>query len=462
MDDRAQRRYARLPENRQLPASPTGEREEGTRSLSRLPQSRRGGQYSFPVPSSYELLRSRERLLVGRRFLMLRPFIAFFGAGANALFVAVSHAPVQQKLALGIAFGSTVLAFFIEAWWLRKHALGERWLLGSLALTLVAIAAGSLLSGALSSPVLPLLFAPVVVGFAAFGRSRPSGALFTIGCTALLALAIVGPLAAFPAPPDPWHWRMTLASALTALALLAVGVIGLVDAHARVSAQLDRMRADVLDEAERRAKSVDRLGAHVAHEVKNPLTAARSLVQLVAGKAEGRDKERLDVVLAEIDRALETLGGYLGLSKPMTDLTLGDADLRDVLDEAAAVLEARATERGVRIVVRGDTTHAVVDASRLRDAVLNLALNSIAAMPDGGELALEVATGPTISIVDRGTGMSDEMLARAGEPFASESEGGTGLGIAIARGIIAQHGGTLRFESARGAGTRAIIELGTR
>jgi signal transduction histidine kinase len=414
------------------------------------------------VVSSYELLRSRERLLVGRRFLMLRPLIAFVGAGVNAFCVGASDAPVPQKLALGIAFGSTVLAFFVEAWWLRRHALGERWLFVSLALTLVALATGSLLSGALASPVLPLLFAPVVVGFAAFGRSRASGALFTVACASLLALAIVGPLSAFPAPIDPWHWRMTLASGITALALLAVGVIGLVDAHARVSEKLDRMRADVLDEAERRAKSVDRLGAEVAHEVKNPLTAARSLVQLVSRRAEDRDRERLDVVLTEIDRALETLGGYLGLSKPLTDLTLSDVDLREVLEEAAAVLEARAAERKVRVAIRGEPTHAVVDPSRMRDAILNLALNSIRAMPDGGELTLELGPGPTIAVVDRGEGMSEEMLARAGEAFASESEGGIGLGIAIARSIVAQHGGSLRFESARGTGTRAIIELGTR
>lgn len=414
------------------------------------------------VSSSHDLLRSRERLLVGRRFLMLRPVIVLVGAGANAMWMGASTASSRQKLALAIAFGTTVVAFFIEAWSLRRRALGERWLLTSLALTLVALAAGSLLSGGLASPVLPLLFAPVVVGFAAFGRSRASAALFGVTAAALTVTAAVGPLAAFPPIPEPWVWRMTLASALAALVLLAIGVIGLVDAHARVSAQLDRMRANVVDETERRIRSLDRLGAHVAHEVKNPLTAARSLVQLVAGKSEERDRERLGVVLGEIDRALDTLGGYLGLAKPMTELTLAEVDLRDVLHEIAAVLEARAADRRVRIVVSGEPLRATVDASRLRDAVLNLALNSIRAMTDGGDLVLDVQAGPTITVSDPGEGMSEEMLARAGEPFESEADGGTGLGLAIARGIVAQHGGRLCLESAPGRGTRAIIELGTR
>ncbi|MFO0612256.1 MAG: HAMP domain-containing sensor histidine kinase [Polyangiaceae bacterium] len=411
------------------------------------------------MSSSYELLRSRERLLVGRRFLVLRPAIALVGAGANAILGGASSAPVHQKRALAIALGSTVVAFFAEAWALRRRALDETWLFTSLALTLVALAVGSCLAGGLASPLLPLLFAPIVVGFAAFGRSRASAALMTTGALSLLLLAALGPLAAFPPLPAPWVSRMTLASALTSLALLGVGVIGLVDAHARVSAQLEGMRADVLEEAERRARSVDRLGAQVAHEVKNPLAAARSLVQLVARKAEARDRDRLDVVLAEIDRALDTLQGYLGLAKPMTDLTMADADLRDILEETAAVLEARAAQRRVRVRVEGPSLRAAVDRSRLRDAVLNLALNAIRAMPDGGELGLEVAPGPTLSVVDDGEGMSEAMLARAGEPFASESEGGTGLGIAIARGVVAQHGGALRFESAKGQGTRAIIEL---
>jgi len=413
------------------------------------------------VSSTHDFLRSRERLLVGRRFLMLRPIIVLFGAAANALLAGASPAPSQQKLALGIAFGTTVTAFFVEAWLLRRRALGERWLFTSLALTLVALAAGSLLSGGLASPVLPLWFAPVVVGFAAFGRSRASAALLAIAAAALLGIAIAAPLDAFPPLPEPWVWRMTLAGTLAALALLAVGVIGLVDAHARVSAQLERMRADVIEEAERRAKSVDRLGAHVAHEVKNPLTAARSLVQLVSRKSEERDRERLGVVLTEIDRALDTLGGYLGLSKPMTDLTLAEADLRDVLHDTAAVIEARAADHRVTIVISGEPLRAAVDANRLRDAVLNLALNAIRAMPDGGELGLDVAAGPTLTVSDQGEGMSEDILARAGEPFASEADGGTGLGIAIARGIVAQHGGRLRFESTPGKGTRAIIELGT-
>ena len=211
-----------------------------------------------------------------------------------------SAAPSAQKLSLGLAFASTVSAFYVEAWWLERRELSERWLLGSLGATLAVLSLGALLSGGLTSPVLPLLFAPIVVGFAAFGRARPSSLLLGAAALALLALGAFGPLTGFPAPPSTAARGMLLVSSLTSLSLLALGVIGLVDAHASVAAGLERMRADLLEEAERRAGSVEQLGAQVAHEVKNPLAAARGLVQLVARKIDDeKDRQRLSVVVAE-------------------------------------------------------------------------------------------------------------------------------------------------------------------
>jgi signal transduction histidine kinase len=411
--------------------------------------------------SSDELLRTRERLLVGRRFLLLRPTIALAGAAGNALCLAASSAPSQQKLALGAALTTVVLAFFAEAWWLRTHALTARWLGTSLTLTLIALATGAALSGGIESPVVPLLFAPVVVGFAAFERSPASAGLFALAAGVLAVLAFL-PLEGFDTPPAPWGARMLLVSAIASFALLAVGVVGLVDAHARVSARLDRMRTDVLVEAEQRAKSVEHLGAKVAHEIKNPLTAARSLVELVARKSAERDRERLGVVVREIDRALEVLGDYLAFARPLSELTLREVDLRAVLEDVAGVIEARAAERNVRVTVSGASTVTAGDRGRLRDAVLNLALNGIDAMPSGGPLSLAVARESdalVIEVADAGEGLSAAAIARLGEAFVSESAGGTGLGVLVARGIVAQHGGRLRFESELGRGTRAIIEL---
>ncbi len=413
--------------------------------------------------SSFELLQSRERLRVGQRFLRLRPRIAGLAALGNAVILQNSPVLALQKAALGLAFALTIAGFFAEAAWLGRRPLTESWLLNSLGLTLAALGAGALLSGGLTSPVLPLLFAPVVVGFAAFARTRPSWLLLGEAVVLFSVLGLLGPLGAFPELPTTALRGMLWISATASLALLAVGVIGLVDAHARIAQELDRLRADMLQEAERRAASVEHLGAQVAHEVKNPLAAARGLVQLVERNVQGeRDKQRLAVVVTEVDRALGVLQDYLSFARPLSDLKLGAVPLLALLEDVAGVLEARAHEKGVTLRISGENLEIFADRQRLRDAVLNLALNAVTALPHGGKVELSVARAHArarLTIADDGPGMSAELLERLGQPFASGTEGGTGLGVMLAASVTRQHGGELRFESSPGQGARAMLEL---
>jgi len=415
------------------------------------------------MSSSFELLQSRERLRVGQRFLRLRPRIAGVAALGNAAFLLTSAAPSLQKAALGLAFVVTIGAFFAEARRLGRRALTEAWLFGSLTLTLLALSLGATLSGGLTSPILPLLFAPAVVGFAAFARTRQSWWL--LGETVVLFLVLAAPstLLPFPELPPATLRGMLAVSSVASLVLLAVGVIGLVDAHARIAAELNRLRSDMLQEAERRAHSVEHLGAQVAHEVKNPLTAARGLVQLVERRIDDeRDKQRLVVVIAEVDRALEVLQDYLSFARPLSDLKLDAVQLLPLLEEAAGVLEARALDKGLTLRISGDNLEIWGDRQRLRDAILNLLLNAVTALPRGGRIELTLAqTGACarLTISDDGPGLSPEVMTRLGQPFATASEGGTGLGVLLAESVLRQHGGALRIESEPGKGVRALLEL---
>ena len=415
------------------------------------------------MPTSFDVLQMRERLRIGKRFLQLRPRVAALGALGNAALLAGSSAPGAQRLALGLALGSTIAAFFLEAWWLERHSLSERWLLSSLAATLLALSVGALLSGGLLSPFLPLMFAPVVVGYAAFAGRGPSWLLLGEAGLLLACLGLGAPLVAFPELPTHALRGMLFVSSITSFVLLALGVTALVDAHAGLSRTLDRLRGDMLQEAERRAASVEHWGAAVAHEVKNPLAAARGLVQLVERRSsDERDKQRLAVVVSEVDRALAVLQDYLSFARPLTDLQLGPVELTALLTDVRLVLEGRATEKSVRLQTSGVRLEILGDRQRLRDAVLNLALNAVSALPRGGTLELrtaQVETGAQLLIIDDGPGMTDEQLSRLGQPFVTDTAGGTGLGVMLAESVARQHGGTLRFESARGAGTRAILEL---
>ena len=415
------------------------------------------------MSSSFEILHSRERMRVALRFLRLRPRIAGVAALGNAALLTTSSAPALQRQALGLALAATIGAFFVEAWWLGRKRLTESWLLGSLASTLLALGVGAALSGGLTSPVLPLLFAPAVVGFAAFARTSASYGLLGETVLLFLVLGLLGPLGAFPElPPTTLRGMLGLCS-VASLALLAVGVIGLVDAHASIAQELERLRADTLQEAERRAASVEQLGAQVAHEVKNPLTAARGLVQLVERHIDDeRDQQRLAVVVTEVDRALSVLHDYLSFARPLSDLKLGAVKLLALLEDAAGVLEGRALEKGLTLRISGEELEILADRQRLRDAVLNLALNAVTALPRGGKLELRatrVGARARLTISDDGPGMSPELLARLGQPFATASEGGTGLGVMLAESVIRQHGGELGFESEPGRGVTAWLEL---
>ena len=171
------------------------------------------------------------------------------------------------------------------------------------------------------------------------------------------------------------------------------------------------------------------------------------------------------MVVREVDRALEILRDYLSFARPIGDLSLAPVDLAALLGDVAFVLEARAGERGVRLEIAAESASVLADRQRLRDAVLNLPLNAIQAMPSGGTLRLEARASDgraTISVLDDGVGMSDEQKARLGEQFASDTQGGTGLGVMLARAAARQHGGELSFESAPGKGTRATLEMPAR
>ncbi|AKF09252.1 sensor histidine kinase [Sandaracinus amylolyticus] len=406
---------------------------------------------------AFDTLHAARLRAVGTRFLRQRPLVVAIGALGQAAILASSSAPRAQVIAIAAATGSMVIAFFVEAWALGRRALDERWLGISLGATAIAIGLGALLSGGLESPMLPLLFAPVTVGLAAFGPRRGAGVMIAIAISVLLVLAVVrGP---FPVVPSPQRGWMVAWSTLMTLALARLGVVGLVEAYRSVGETLDRMRGDVLEEAAHRARESEALGAKVAHEIRNPLTAVKGLVQMLAKKpSDARDERRFAVVLEEVERMEAILHEYLTLARPLTDLAPEPLRPRALLDDVAAVIEARAAASSVEVRCEGDAGEVIADPRRLREALLNLAQNAVQAMPGGGVMTLRARRdGAQVRFEVHDTGEGFDPAVRAGEVFASAREGGTGLGLALARSVARQHGGTLEIGGERGKG--AIVAL---
>ncbi len=400
---------------------------------------------------------------MGTAFLRARPWVVAPVAAINLVCLLRAGAPAAQLRVLGPGIAALLGFFVYEAVRFRREVVREAQLRRSLVVTAAALLLACAASGGPRSPMVPLLLAPVGVAFAAFGRGRGNTVLLLAVLAGLAGLSLLPAELPFPAIASPQAAVMTVASAAGSLVLLWIGVTGLTTAYARSGEALASTRDGMLEAMNERMRGAESLGARVAHEIRNPLTAIKGLVQLLArGEHEARDQKRLEVVLAEVGRVEETLGAYLSFARPLAELRPERVDLAVLLAELAALLEARAEAGGVRVVVLAQAAAIVGDRRRLQEALLNLASNALEATPAGGTVTLGVTHkggGACVTVIDDGRGMTPEQLARLGTPFVSERPGGTGLGVTLARAVVLQHGGRMTHTSAVGQGTRVTLTL---
>jgi PAS domain S-box-containing protein len=228
---------------------------------------------------------------------------------------------------------------------------------------------------------------------------------------------------------------------------------------------------------EKRAADAEALSAmgtlalNLAHEVRNPLNAAVLQLHLL-GRHVARlpvDEEtrrtlhhKAEIVGDEIRRLNRLLTEFLELARPrgpLRELVHFTKLVDDVLDleQGSAVAHGVAVERDLL----ADCV-LVGDAAKLKQVVLNLVVNGLEAMKDGGTLTVRLTSeGDEVRLVvqDSGTGMEAAALAQAFDPFFTTKEAGTGLGLSIVRKIVDQHGGEVELESERRRGTRATVVL---
>ncbi|MEL6177713.1 MAG: ATP-binding protein [Myxococcota bacterium] len=436
-----------------------------------MSDSRRSRQEGVGGPNreleGYDAVRSAQLGAVGTSFLRVRPYVVAVGIMVVLPSLIMSPAPPAQWLTLGCGLAVMLTFFAVESWQARRRMVDRRQLFVSLLITIAGISVGCLATGAIRSPLLPLLFAPIVTMFAAFGRE--GWAALVGGGTALTVLAVCPPGLPWPPIVEPWFsWIAWTATALS-LTLLWLSVTGLTQAYRSSGEALERMRAEVLKDSRSRLQSLEAMGAKVAHELKNPLTSTKALVQLMARNVDptSRDARRLDVLTEEIARMGRILEDYLSFARPLEALNLALVDLNELVAEVAEVLEAWAEARGVEVEVEVPGQAEITltaDRAKLKQVLLNLALNGVDACPAvQGRLRLVVEStadgGALLTVEDNGMGMAPEMLERLGTPFFTTREQGTGLGVVVARSVVVQHGGTLTYRSSQGEGTAATVRL---
>ncbi len=332
------------------------------------------------------------------------------------------------------------------------------WVLVSQASLFVTTALAVAATGGVRSPLLVTMVAAYAAAAGLVGDRLQTRLL--LGATAAVVVLLAMLPRAWTGPELP----ATVHAVLVALAVLGVGaLITPSDAMARRRrGDLARAREEMASEALTRAQTLEQIGTKVAHELKNPLTGVKALVQLgLRSPGEAASHGRLEVVEREVTRMQEILQNYLSFTRPLQDLTPRHVELGTLVSDTLEVLSARADAARVRLYAQGD---AVVDADprRLKEALLNLVANAIEATPPGGEVDVEVRPArdeAEIVIRDTGRGMEAETLRRIGTPFFTTRDEGTGLGVVLARSVIAQHGGALRYESEPGQGTRVRVTL---
>jgi signal transduction histidine kinase len=327
--------------------------------------------------------------------------------------------------------------------------------LAMLGAVVVAIA----VTGGFASPMLALLPAPLLVGWTMFGPSR-EGVLIGALIPLLLAGIVVMPgMAIEPAGFALLASWTTLASAW----LIGWRIHRLFASLRAASSSLDRVRNGVLSDAESRRRGLETISTKLAHELKNPLSAIKSLLQLeLRGSPEDKSRRRLEVMYSEAERMQTILRDYLSFERPSDAMRVAELELSELMAEVEALLAGRAEAAGVVLVIRGRGGSVVADARLLKEAIVNVASNALEATPRGGSVDIRYRVGPSeISIVvrDTGAGMTREVASQIGTPYFTTRETGTGLGVVIARSAVAQHHGTLAYESAPGRGTIATIAL---
>lgn len=257
-------------------------------------------------------------------------------------------------------------------------------------------------------------------------------------------------------------------------------LVALYFAHrARDSRRRQRMAEDqvrLLEEEVRRKEKLAAIGtlaAGVAHEIRNPLSSIKGYATYFGERfPEGsEDRAAAGVMVREVDRLNRVISDLIGFSRP-TDVHLKPTPLTKVAEHALQLLRQDAAQRKVRLVLEAtpNLPPALLDADRFGQALLNVCLNALDAMPQGGVMTLRLtnyaANRLCLEVDDTGTGIAPEHMPHIFDPYFTSKGHGTGLGLATVHKIIEAHGGevsvTSRYGLPEGSGTsfRFLLPLG--
>ncbi|MCC6858833.1 MAG: PAS domain-containing protein [Bryobacterales bacterium] len=208
-----------------------------------------------------------------------------------------------------------------------------------------------------------------------------------------------------------------------------------------------------------RLAGISRLTSGVAHEIKNPLNAIALHLEVLKSKLDedGEGAAEIQVITREIRRLDRVVKTFLDFNRPV-DLKMREVDLVSLLREISALVSLQAKEQDVKVEFEADSGTAPIRADRdlIKQAILNVVVNGVEAMRNGGRLLIRVTRSgdeQVLTISDQGIGIPPELKEKVFNLYFSTKKNGSGIGLAMTFRVVQLHSGTIEFTSEPGKGT---------
>lgn len=221
---------------------------------------------------------------------------------------------------------------------------------------------------------------------------------------------------------------------------------------------------DKLIQAERLA-TAGKMSASFAHEIRNPLSSMRMLSQMLMKKPDvtPEQQQSLEYILEEIERIDNIVKGLMDFARPTT-LNLAQQTLTPILQSVLALMKANLEHHHIKVVsdFSPELTDFQFDPDKIKQAFMNVVLNGMEAMPEGGTLTVSTFKQENtvcLKVTDTGIGISEEDIEHLFEPFFTRKDKGTGLGLANVKRILEEHDGKIKIDSTLGEGTTVTMCL---
>jgi len=246
-------------------------------------------------------------------------------------------------------------------------------------------------------------------------------------------------------------------------ATLSTQLAKLEEQQRALTERLSSAEAAILQAA--RLAAVGQLAAAIAHEINNPLYAARNALYLLEDQPHKQDggSDYLGIAREQLTRIAGIIQRMRDFYRPARG-DLSPANINQLIEDTLALAVLNTRHVAIEMIFTPDHSLPTVlcNADQLRQVFLNLVLNAIEAMPDGGTLTVRTIAGPTVALIeiqDTGIGIPDDIRSHLFEPFFTNKPNGTGLGLSISAHIVTQHGGQIEVESTEGRGSVFRIVL---